>query len=122
MLWPLIRCLALRLPTAFQINASYAILFHEGCTSQFNRLMDPNCRTLRFPPEHPSRRIWALVDSNPSASSGTKHASLSEHLDWLKKASCGIFYMKSWSLLDIIQAHADLVSRAFHNAHAICSR
>ena len=58
-------CLALGLPTALQVDNSYAILFHGGGVSEFTYLTSrPNYRALRFPPEHRSCRIWALVDSN----------------------------------------------------------
>ena len=72
------RRLALGLPTAIQVDESYAILFHDGGVSEFKFLTSYlDYKALKFPPEHCSRWICVLVDSNPPESSDTIHPSLS---------------------------------------------
>jgi hypothetical protein len=118
------RRLAFKLPTVLQINASYAILFHEDGVSEFTSLVGAhNYEVFDFLPEHPSRRIWALVDSKPSLlqpadifQDGSSFFVVdavyprSEH-NWLKKVGHDCFYMKPWSLSEVLQAYVGLVSR-----------
>ena len=116
------RRLALGLPTALQINESYAVLFHESGVSELTMLVDDfeyvslGC---------PSGRIWALIDSNlnlPGPAGIFKRTSpaffvviavspRSKGLGWLKKMACDRFYMKSWTDSEVLQAYANLVFR-----------
>ena len=66
LLWLLARRLALLLPTALQVDSSYAILFHQGGVFELTHLCGhPEYLALSFPPNARPSRIWALVDSNP---------------------------------------------------------
>jgi len=116
------RRLALKLPTALQIDSSYAILFHEGGVFEFqDSKFNPDYRPLTLLYENYSSRIWALVDTNPDLLepfSIFKRSSLffvvdaasprSEHLKWLKKVSHDYFYMRLWSDSEVLQAYAAL--------------
>lgn len=130
--------LALRLPTALQIEASYAILFHEGGVSQFTNL-DDHCSycALDFPPEEHLRRIWVLIDFNqnlpkipnifrysrPFFAVCTVSPDPHRHR-WLEKVGYKWFYMKPWSILEVVQVYADLtheVPQYSHSAVALSS-
>jgi len=127
--------LALGLPTALQIDSSYAILFHgRGVLELQNFKTGIDYDALNFPRRDPSRRIWALVDSNPQLLEPAgifMHqtsffvvdavSSCSKHLEWLKKLGHEKFYMEPWSLSEVIQAYVDLVPRV-PTAHVIRSR
>jgi len=116
--------LALKLPTALQIDDSYAILFHKAGVFEFNHLMDHNdYDTLATLSKDPSNRIWALIDSNSNLLEPAKLFKYSPpffivdsvsprsgHLEWLKKLSHEYFYMKSWSDSEVLQVYVDLVS------------
>ena len=122
--------LALGLPTALQIDKSYAILFHEDGVFEFQDLMtclDYNALDLH---ECPSRRIWALVDSGPRLPEPAgifmdgilffvvdAVSPRSKHLKWLKKLGHRRFYMEPWSLSEVIQAYVDVVPRSSHCSH-----
>lgn len=55
------------LPTALRIEASYAILFHEGGVSQFTNLDNHHSYyASQFPPEEYLHRVWVLIDLNPN--------------------------------------------------------
>jgi hypothetical protein len=71
------------------------------------------------------RRIWALIDTNPhllEPADVFKHPShffvvdatspRSDYLGWLNKVSYEKFYMKPWSLSEILQAYVDKASGA----------
>lgn len=125
------RRLALRLPTVLQINEHRAILFHEGGTSQF---MDPEDTEayagLKF--DEPSSRIWVLVDSNqvskPAPAFRTGKAffviqATSRYQDshWARKVRFEYFYMKTWSLSEVLRASV-IPPPGVHNSDAFCSR
>ena len=134
------RRLARGLPTALQINNDYAILFHEGGVSEFTYLDDPlSYGALQSLSEgdpkqvevdagriggDPKRKVWALIDTNfhllepadifkcsrsffvvdvKSSPSGSDPR-------WLNKVHVNFFYMKPWSLSEILQAYVDLAS------------
>jgi hypothetical protein len=123
LLWLLVRRLAHRLPTVLQVTESFALLFHKTGISELTGLKgDPGYAAFKFSPDYRSR-IWVLADSNESLLKPAiifRHDSpffmvnavspRSEHLDWLKKVNYEDFYMKTWSLSEIIQAHVDLSS------------
>jgi hypothetical protein len=121
LLWLLIHRLALGLPTALQIHSSYAILFHQGGVSQFK---DPNDRLayekLGFPLGDHRKRIWALIDTNPGLLEPGKifrhnkpffvvdaTSPFSDHVELFDKVPIRAFYMKPWSLSEIIQVYVD---------------
>jgi len=119
LLWLLMRRLALRLPTALQLNASYAILFHECGVSRFplDSLDYDDYRGLKLPPGARPGRIWALIDSNltlPKPADVFIHNSpfsvvnaaspTSDNLGWLEKTRYEKFYMNPWSVSEVIQA------------------
>ena len=125
MLQLLLRRLALRLPTALQVDDSFAILFHEGGVSEFANLDKCAIYDVLQPPPRgdPERKFWALVNTSEFLPNPTKifkdHETFfvvnatsphSKHLDWLNKINHQNFYMKPWSLSEIIQAYVDLAS------------
>ena len=118
------RRLALGLPTALQIDESYAILFHEKGVSELTVLVNNiRYRTLKPPPKCYSRRIWVLIDSNPHL---PKPANIftytspffvvnavspcSPGVDWLDKVGHDTFFMNPWFDFEVIQAYVDLLS------------
>lgn len=61
------RRLALRLPTALQVNKCQAILFHEHGVSEFADLDNPLSYDLLASTSNDYRkRVWALVDIGPN--------------------------------------------------------
>ena len=122
LLWLLMHRLALKLPTAFHFKSTYAILFHDGGVSEFTYLDDhPDYLSLRL---KPSEQIWVLLDSGPPLSQPApmfRSASpffvvdatspCSPHFGWLSKIGHVYFYMKPWSISEIIQAYVDLASK-----------
>ena len=130
LLWLLMHRLVLGLPTALQIDGSYAILFHQGGVSQFR---DPNDRLayvkLGFPLGDHRKRIWALVDTNPDLSEPGKifrhnkpffivdaTSPRSNHLELLDQVAQKAFFMKPWSWSEILQAYVDLASGDSQNS------
>ena len=123
----LMRRLMLRLPTVFQPGATNPILFHEGGTSEFSRLSDPErYKELVFPfPGDHSRRVWALFDPSPDAPQPagllTSTSSpffivqaaspRSGYNDWHNKLCPEIFYMKPWRFSELILVYVDTTSR-----------
>jgi len=117
LLWLLMRRLALRLPTALQLSASYAILFHERGVSRFplDSLDYDDYRGLMLPPDAHPGQIWALIDSNPTL---PKPADIFMHnspffvvnaasptsgnLGWLEKARYEKLSMNPWSLASTV--------------------
>ena len=124
LLWLLIRRLGLQLPTALQINRSYAILFHQGGVFEFTHLdWHPGYDVLFFPPDARPSRIWALFDSNPllpEPASIFRYFSAffvvdaappcSHYTDWLSKVGYEEFYMKTWTFSEVIKAYVGLAS------------
>ena len=125
MLRLLLHRLALRLPTALQVKNSYAILFHEGGVSEFADLDNHLIYGALKPPPggDPRRKVWALVNTNKFLSDPADifkdHGTFfvvnvtsphPEHLEWLSQIDYEDFYMKPWSLSEIIQAYVDLAS------------
>jgi len=116
------RRLARKLPTALQIDSSYAILFHEGGVFEFqDSKFNSDYRPLILLSENSSSRIWALVDTSLDLLepfSIFKRSSpffvvvaaspRSEHLGWLKKVSQDYFYMRPWSDSEVLQVYAAL--------------
>ncbi|KAF9647700.1 hypothetical protein BDM02DRAFT_3129593 [Thelephora ganbajun] len=125
LMWLLMRRLALRLPTALQTTESYAILFHEGGVSPLT--LDNTVFYTRLP--YPSNRVWALVDLNPDLQ---EPANLFKHptpffvvgaisprsgdLTWLTTINHSNFYMKSWTVSEVLQARPFLGT----NPHTEC--
>jgi len=114
------RRLALGLPTVLQVDSSYAILFHDcGIFSLKHSVDYHDYSELKFPPEARPGRIWALVDSNPAPSGAATNifkpclsffvvdtaSPTSDHLGWHEKTSYEKFYMKPWSIAEVIQAY-----------------
>ena len=134
LLWLLIRRLAFRLPTVLQVHKDYAILFHGNGVSQFAHPDDPRfCDALTCPsgddPEQiddSSKRVWALVDTNtlllepagifkyPGSFFVVNATSL--RFNWLDKVGHNKFYMKPWSLSEILQVYDYPVSRGPKNS------
>ncbi len=128
------RRLSLQLPTALQIDASYAILFHKAGVSEFTDLKNEALYRHLFFPDHPSHRIWLLIDSNPKL---VEPANIfkdsapffvvnvvsphSHHLEWLKKIGYEKFYMKSWSGSEVLQAYL-IPPLGIHHTNNFCSR
>ena len=116
------RRLASKLPTVLQINASYAILFHEGGVAQLSNLdNDGKYLPIKFPVKKAPYRIWALIDLNPNLPQPAavfRYQSpffivcavspRSPHTEWLNKLGKRRFYMKPWSTLEVIQSYVDL--------------
>lgn len=110
------RRLALRLPTVLQLEHRDPFLFHEGGVSQLTDLQG-YCYYHKLKQEDESNRIWALVDS-PEPASIFKFSSpffvvlvaypLSNHQRWLNKICYHVFYMKPWSISEVLQAYVDL--------------
>jgi hypothetical protein len=134
LLWLLMRRLALRLPTVLQINESYAVLFHSGGVSEFTDLIGhPDYHTLN-PSREKSSRIWVLIDSNPRL---LKPADIFQYstplfvvdaisgrsgrLGWLKKIRRTDFYMRTWSMSEVIQAYVNLTLGRSHRSHSLQS-
>ena len=123
LLWLLARRLALLLPTALQVDSSYAILFHQGGVFELTHLSGhPEYLALSFPPNACPSRIWAIVDSNPLLPEPAGIFSYfsaffivdamlpqsPHHTRWLSKTGHKWFYMKPWSFSEVIQAYVDL--------------
>jgi len=120
LIWLLIRRLALGLPTALQIKQGYALLFHEGGVCQFTDLAnDETYDSLRSPS---AGRIWALVDSNQDLAkpTGVFHSGRvffvvqaasprPQRVQWLENVNSQYFYMKGWSLSEVLQAYVGIL-------------
>ena len=119
LLWLLIRRLAFKPPTAFQIRDDCPLLLHEGGVHEFALPMSNECYGRLRSSGH--SRIWALVDSNQSL---TRPAGVFIHglpfyvveaappchprLQWLRKVNSEYFYMKGWSFSEVLQAYLNL--------------
>lgn len=118
MIWLLIQRLALGLPTALQISKRYALLFHEGGVCQFSDLETDEIYNLLVSPS--PGRIWALVDSNEDLARPTgifntgrlfvvqAASPRPERVRWLEQVDSQYFYMKGWSLSEVLQAYVGL--------------
>ena len=119
MLWLLIRRLALGLPTALQISRDYALMFHEGGVCQFTDLENDKAYDSLMSPG--PGRIWTLVDSNQDLAKPTGVFSTGrvffvvqaasprpQRVQWLERVDSQYFYMKGWSLSEVIQAYVGL--------------
>lgn len=129
--------LALELPTALQVDSSYAILFHKGGVSEFTQLGDHLSYSALYPPRGSgsrSSRIWVLVDSDPAlfepAIIFRDHSpffivdAMSPHPDylkWPKPLNKHNFYMKPWSISEVLQAYVDLASGGSQRSHFLQS-
>jgi len=114
--------LALKLPTVLQVTASNAILFHEAGVSEFKHdNWHPAFNAVWSPPSEDLPRLWTLVDTNPNLLRPVgilRHSSpffivnamspYPNDAGWLDKVCYNIFYMKPWSILEVIQAYVDL--------------
>ena len=113
----LIRRLAHRLPTVFQINHEAPYLFYEGGVKKFEQIdLTSNYSALKSAPGEPLDRIWALVDysrelSEPAAvfKKGVFFTvetapPRSDRHDWTRKVPFRYFYMSPWSFVEVIQA------------------
>ncbi len=127
LIWLLVRRLTLRLPTALQIRPDEALLFHEGGTSIFQDLID-NGSYLGLESANPQSKIWVLVDSNESLEklAGVfrmgrpffvlQVASRGDPFEWAKKVYFDRFYMKTWTLSEVLQAY-ETTSSCVHNTY-----
>jgi hypothetical protein len=128
------RRLALRLPTALQIDSTYAILFHEGGVSE---LAYPNQLEwyLNICFETYPSRIWALVDLNETLSEPARVLKYyraffvvnvaSPHFDglgWFNKCGREYFNMEPWSASEALQMWVGLALDVVPNAHIFCGR
>jgi hypothetical protein len=132
LIWLLIRRLAFRLPTALQVERDKAILFHGGGTSIFNDLQDV-VPYLELEFENDRSRIWVLVDSNKDLEKPAavfcnglpffvvEAASRPSRFEWAKKGLFLKFYMKTWTLSELLQAYVILLA-VVHDTHYFCSR
>jgi hypothetical protein len=114
--WLLIRRLALKLPTALQINSNKAFLFYEGGTFTFQDLQSTD-EYLQLQFSNPSSKIWVLVDSSNALSKPApafcmahrffvvEAASREILLKWAKKVVFIQFCMKTWSFSEILQVY-----------------
>ena len=107
----------LGLPTVFQVESEYALLFHHRGTSQ---LSTPGRKPAYWPlyfGADARKRVWALIDSNdelitPSPVFRNQRSffvveALSPRpirFEWTKKVSWECFYMKTWTLSEVRQA------------------
>ena len=111
------RRLVLRLPTVLQVAPGYALLFHNSGTSQFSDLTDLTPYEGLFFETDDHKRVWALVGSNNSvkvpAPIFLNHRpffvveALSPRpmrFEWTKKVDWEYFYMKTWTLSELLQA------------------
>jgi hypothetical protein len=132
LVWLLIRRLALRLPTALQIDDSEVFLFHEGGTSLFQGLKSVSAYLgLNF--STPSSKIWVLIDSSAMLLEPApvfrkrrpffvvEAASRLSRFEWGKKVFAKYFCMKTWSFSEVLQMYVTPPS-GVHNAHCFCSR
>ena len=132
LLWLLMRRLALKLPTALQVDKAYALLFHDDGVSEFNLDTHPSFQSLWF--DDPLSRIWVLTDSNPHLPEPAPiftYASpffivdaaspRTEHRGWLSKRGYEEFYMNTWSMSEIIQVYVDLISGGSQSSHFLQS-
>ena len=117
LVWILMRRLVLGLPTAIQTYPHFAILFHEGGTSQFSDLESPDVyQGLRFG-RSSHKRIWVLVDSNqyllqPAPIFRSRRpffviealSPREKRCEWTKKVARVYFYMKTWTLREVLDA------------------
>ena len=109
------RRLALKLPTALQIEPNYALLFHEAGVKQFQRFEEVGPYQPLKSGRGPSGRIWALVDSNwrvdkpaPVFQGGPFFVieAMSPRLarrEWIRRFKFNIFYMKLWTFAEVLQ-------------------
>lgn len=121
-LYLLICRLVLELPTILQVTPFFVVLFHEGGVTQLTDLDNVDqYSAIRFPKDQRFLRIWVLIDLNPSnlepapifrygspfflVCTTSPH---SRNTDWLDKLVVERFYMKPWSILEVIQAYVDL--------------
>src|SRR5216684_2048546 len=127
LLWVLLRRLTLRLPTALQIFPDEAVLFHEGGTAFFQNLTDSSTYLgLEF--ANPQSKIWVLVDSNNALDEPTgvfrmgrpffvlQIASRETGLDCANKFYFDRFYMRTWTLAEVLQAY-ETSSSCVHDTH-----
>ena len=110
------RRLALKLPTALQVEEEHAMLFHDGGTSQFTSLASA-VRYMGLEFDDPSSRIWALVDSSQLLSepapifraSGpffvVEAASRRSCFEWAERVHHRYFYMKTWTFSEVLQVY-----------------
>ena len=126
LIWLLMKRLSLKLPTALQVGNGYAILFHDGGTSQFASVTEAIYYIrLRF--DDPSSRIWALVDSNNDLLEPApifrvrgpffviEAASRWNSFEWAKKVYRRHFYMKTWTFSEVLQAYVTPAQGSQHS-------
>jgi hypothetical protein len=110
-----LRRLALKLPTALQINPNRALLFYEKGVKEFTELNAPAYNPLG-PMADPLGRIWALVDCMeglhepaPVFKNGPffvveTTSPCPAGLRWTRNVRSNHFYMKLWSFVEVLQA------------------
>ena len=123
------RRLTLKLPTVLQAEEEFAILFHEGGTSQFAfPIRADECMGLQH--DNPSARIWALVGSSQLPArcfrAGdpffvVEASSRRDGFDWASKVHHRHFYMQTWAFSEILHVYVALLSEV-HKTYGPCSR
>ena len=122
LLYLLMRRLSFKLPTVFQNTPSSAVLFHEGGVARLTDYQSLHLYSpISFPPDEPFRRIWALLDFHPFFPAPAlifgyrspfypvcAMSPRSKSTDWLNKLDVEKFYMKPWSILELVQAYVNL--------------
>ncbi|KAF9646282.1 hypothetical protein BDM02DRAFT_3271061 [Thelephora ganbajun] len=112
----LLRRLALKLPTALQIEPNRALLFYQGGVKEFTQLNSGSAYNPLKSTHDPLGRIWALVGSNlhepatvfqesPFFVIGASTYNPVRH-EWIRKIRTGFFYMKRWSLEEVMQVRS----------------
>jgi len=122
------RRLTLKLPTVLQINPDSAVLFHEGGVFELANLRDSflyrNLSAFSNRWTRRERRIWAIVDLGPQLQEPTpifkSHSpffvvngmSPRSKQEWQQKLHRLRFFMKPWSISEILQAYVGLAPGA----------
>jgi len=109
-----LRRLALKLPTALQIEPEHALLFHETGVKEFQHPGGVASYTPLRSGRGPPGRIWALVDSNwrvqepapvfqgdPFVVEATSPRPACH--EWTRRVRFNFFYMKPWSFAEVLQ-------------------
>ena len=122
------RRLTLKLPTVLQIHRSSAILFYEGGVAELtDREVAFSYRELVSSLGRQNlgqRRIWAIVDLGPQLQEPTGIFTLGSPFfvvngmspgskqEWHRKVHRRRFFMKPWSISEMLQAYVGLAPGA----------
>lgn len=115
-----------KLPTALQLERGYAILFHDGSTSELTSL-DKAVNHMELELSPSSSRILAPIGSNtfPSEPSSMLHAgkpfftveaaSRQNSFEWAEKVDYRYPYVKTWALPEVLQAYVTPARSSQHS-------